>query len=218
MKTPCNLHFVEAATKMYVKLDATHLLDLPIDDIRVATWDFSGILVIAGPVGTGKTVAAWQLARRWLIEVSDGPRSYSGPHVAGGRAKDLLTHIARTRLDEDLQGALDPLVKAMRCGFLVLDDLGVENFTEAQQAYLDEIVNARFEKRNPTVITTNLNRDQFKGRYGERITSRVLASSNRWVNMTGPDRRAQPPIDPEAALSVPGRLDLVDTFDPTVMG
>lgn len=125
--------------------------------VKVAQTTNNRIVVLAGQVGLGKTCAA----AVWLCrEVPYGTRRLwvSAPRLARWE-----------RYDDE---AMDRLLLASR---LVIDELGVE-FADTKgnfQAVLDEVVSTRFSNRRPTLITTNLNAEDFKARYGERIADRI---------------------------------------------
>lgn len=139
------------------------------------------ILVLAGDVGRGKTVAAaW-----WLIE------------AAAARRRPLFVSAARlSRWERYDPAEMDRLLLASR---LVIDDLG-EEFNDTKGnflAVLDETIADRVANRRPTVITTNLTAvDMFGakpedgGRYGIRIRDRIR-ESGRWQSFAGPSMRGQ---------------------------
>lgn len=65
-------------------------------------------------------------------------------------------------------------IRAMRtCGLLVLDDLGGESYHDTWRATFEEVIDVRYQGRQPTVLTTNLNMEKFKQRYGERVADRI---------------------------------------------
>jgi len=128
------------------------------------------ILVIAGPIGVGKTIAAVL----WL-------------QANGGRRPLFMrasAFEARGRYDHDTRQAWE------RSTGFVLDDLGVE-YTDARgnfAALLDELVDLYTGGHAGLVITTNLDASKFRERYGERVASRIVKFGN-WRNIRGEDRR-----------------------------
>lgn len=110
------------------------------------------IVVLSGEPGRGKSVAAMA----WLL-LGHG-RWISAGALARGYAYD--------------QTAFDSLAKAPR---LVIDDLGTEYQDQKAryQATLSELLETRFANERPTLITTNLGPDDFKARYGDRLSSRI---------------------------------------------
>lgn len=60
------------------------------------------------------------------------------------------------------------------CDLLILDDLGAEISNQFTTSVLYELINKRLCELRPTVINTNLTRDDFRKRYWDRITSRIF--------------------------------------------
>lgn len=136
----------------------------PLNAIRLTVFR---ILVLAGNVGTGKSMAAaWWLLAPHLpgTPIEKGPR---------GRLPSLWVSAARlARWERYDDTEMQRLLCAPR---LVIDDLGTE-FTDAKgnsDAIIDEVVNDRLSNKRPLVITTNLTADVFRKRYGERIADRI---------------------------------------------
>ena len=123
---------------------------------RVASWkcEDKSILVLSGPAGCGKTVAAaW-----WAIRQSKTP--------AFVRAS---TFAASSRYDRETRDAW------FDAPALVLDDLGTE-FLDAKGSFLvdlDELLDVFYGDAKPLLITTNADAGAFKARYGERVSDRV---------------------------------------------
>lgn len=136
--------------------------------LRDACGDDVGIVVISGPKGVGKTVAAtwWAAQRRDRVQFV--------------RASALL---ASSRYDRE---ARDDLLSSA----LVLDDLGAE-YADPKGSFaadLDELVDVFYASMRPLLITTNCDRETFKDRYGERIADR-LRECGRWISVTGESMR-----------------------------
>lgn len=138
-----------------------------------------GILVLSGSTGCGKTTAAaW-----WLAD--EGP-------VAGERYRQPLApmflSVARfgslSRFDETR------MRQAWLARKLVLDDLGAE-YADERGAFVqlvDAIVNERYANELPLVITTNLSREEFRERYGERVADRIR-HDGRFISTSEPSLR-----------------------------
>jgi DNA replication protein DnaC len=71
---------------------------------------------------------------------------------------------------------------------LILDDLGKELKSDYNVAGFDELLRSRYDKGLPTIVTTNLERDQWKAKYGEAMGSFVYEAFNR-VIIGGKDLR-----------------------------
>jgi len=114
-------------------------------------------LVLAGGVGTGKTIAA-----AWTIEQACEHHDICfmpAPQLAG---------FSR-------YGDSDELRWVLCCDLLVLDDLGMEHLGERGYflSLFDEVVEERYENERRTVITTNFTGEHFVNRYGQRVADRL---------------------------------------------
>lgn len=127
---------------------------------RLRDWDDGGrrddasIMILSGPKGIGKTVAAawWALRRK--------------PAPVFLRAS---TFAASSRY------ARDERERWMGAAALVLDDLGAE-YADGKGSFLvdlDELVDVFYGDCRSLLITTNCGADAFKARYGERIADRI---------------------------------------------
>jgi DNA replication protein DnaC len=131
----------------------------------VAEWQRSAshcLLVLSGQRGAGKTVAAawWALRQSCAVEFVTAERFVTTSSFDG----------ARDRWTE--------------ADALVLDDLGVEyqDAKGASASALDALVNEYYSRGRPLVVTTNLGRDEFKARVGERIADRIR-ECNGWRSL-----------------------------------
>ncbi len=153
--------------------DSDDLLDT--DALRAVRAMRGTFLVLAGPTGTGKTVAAawWAWKRR-------------GRFVKASR-------IARMSWYDEAR--VDALLSAPA---LVVDELGTEcdDGKGVWRSRIDELFDARYDAALPTVITTNLPEGTMVG--GTRTLSGLVGSRiwKRWletgavVPCTGADLRA----------------------------
>lgn len=76
------------------------------------------------------------------------------------------------------------------CDLLIIDDLGTEVNNQFTASVLYDIINTRLNRRMATIISTNLNPDEFRKRYWDRITSRVLGEYSL-LQFMGKDIREQ---------------------------
>lgn len=128
------------------------------------------LVCLSGNPGSGKTVAA----SKWLSDRRGG----------------LFVKASRlSRWDRYDDAEMNKLLKASA---LVIDDLGTE-FQDAKgnfMAILDEVVDVRYDHSRATVITTNLDGDAFKARYGERIVDRIR-EAGEFVSLDGASMRSR---------------------------
>jgi DNA replication protein DnaC len=140
--------------------------------------DIARTLLLSGPRGAGKTVAAaWVMAqfmkRHDFNSMPSGGKQY--PPFVWCSASEVTAVTDWGRVDPDW---LDGLKHA---GLLVLDDLG-EDGTAPGVSALADVLKLRHEKRKPTVITTNLPVDAAKGpslreRYGDSWFERLKVAA-----------------------------------------
>lgn len=62
------------------------------------------------------------------------------------------------------------------CDLLIIDDLGTELTNQFTTSCLYGLLNTRLNRRQPVILSTNLETDEFRKRYWDRITSRVLGN------------------------------------------
>lgn len=146
-------------------------------------------LVIAGKIGTGKSVALH--VALLLAEVS-GARLMVDKKTEGvtweeRRATDITTEYAR-------EGTLEPYCK---CRILCVQDLGSEPAETLYMGNRVPVLRQILETRgdNPllmTLLSTNLGPGQIETVYGQRVRSRLFEMCN-YLPLLGPDRRLNAP-------------------------
>lgn len=132
----------------------------------------SRTLVITGPVGVGKSHAAYALASHAVEQDID---------VAAWTVPDLLVALAP-------EGDPAALHVTRTVSLLLLDDLGVEKPSEWRIEQITALADARVRGGCRQIITTNVPYPELAGRYGDRVMSRLTGGAVA-VKLTGPDRR-----------------------------
>ena len=142
----------------------------------------SGNLVLFGGTGLGKTHLSSAVARV-VIE-----RGYDVFYVS---AVSMLSDFERERFGNSAGGDTgESTSRYFSCDLLIIDDLGTEVHNQFTTSVLYNLINTRLNKRQATVINTNLTQDEFRKHYWDRITSRVLGEYTV-LPFLGTDIRAQ---------------------------
>lgn len=129
------------------------------------------LLVLTGSPGTGKTVAAV----KWLADYVHDDGNWTSPGSIlrlKQRAPVFVTAARLARWDRYEQ---EPMAKLLCSARLAIDDLGAEYLDKNgfYASLLDEVINERYAAERPTLLTTNLDPEAFKSRYGDRIADRI---------------------------------------------
>jgi DNA replication protein DnaC len=129
-----------------------------------------GWMVLCGPYGCGKSHLAYAIA---------GALCRARRPVYVSPVPDLLDALRqsfdRKNGDEPFEKRFDLVRNA---DLLVLDDLGAQNDTPWAAEKLYQIVDHRYRRRLPLLITTNVNLYAPQGRIEPRILSRILDGAN----------------------------------------
>ena len=138
-------------------------------------------LVFIGPAGVGKTGLATGLLYKALIN------GYRGRFV---RAQDLFDEINASLLDRSSRRILNEL-----CGYAVLciDELGYLNLKPDQTNIFFKLMEERYTAKKPTIITTNLDYEQWYEFLGQKPMVQALLDRVRHhchtIRIAGATRR-----------------------------
>jgi DNA replication protein DnaC len=142
----------------------------------------AGNLVLMGPTGRGKTAQAWAA----ILAATE----------AGWRpAPDVKRYIwcHAVQLADALRPSdnSDQIIRDLcRAQLLVIDDFGAARLTEWQIERLAFIVDARWQRSLPVLLTTN--QPDLKKLLDDRIASRLQQGATA-VQLLGPDHRRERP-------------------------
>lgn len=123
-------------------------------------------LLFYGDVGTGKSFMAVSLAKR-LIE-----KLVNVTYVASYEMCQVMNQ-AIFKSDDESIAKKDMYYNT---DFLIIDDLGTEIDSQVSTKSILDLINYRLSKNLKTLITSNLNIDAMKDKYGERFSSRILSN------------------------------------------
>lgn len=118
------------------------------------------VLLLCGSPGCGKTLASV----RGLGDALEHSAVTSGLFVKAFE----LSRLSMFAVEDKIR-----MAAISRTRFLVLDDLGAEMLHDGLRPMLDELIDARYQSGSRTILTTNLDPQAFKARYGERIADRI---------------------------------------------
>ena len=142
----------------------------------------SGSLLLMGSTGLGKTHLALAIA---------GRVARKGCGVLYTTVQDLVARLEKERFRSDWEedgeeSFRDTLREA---DLLILDDLGVEFPSAFSTAAVNDLINARLMENRPTIVTTNLDHEELRRRYSERLISRLKGSRYDSFRLVGGDVR-----------------------------
>lgn len=137
-------------------------------------------LVMSGLPGTGKSHLAGAILQAIL------PR-YVGAYMT---LMDLIRMLRDTwRRDSEMTES-QMLAKLQELPLLVIDEVGVQYGTDGERAILFDVLDRRYRGIRPTILMTNLGKEDFRAAVGDRVFDR-LTETARWLPFDWPSFRAQ---------------------------
>ena len=126
----------------------------------------SGNIAMFGSTGLGKTHLSSAVAAK-VIE--------NGNDVYYTSATNMFADFEEKRFGSstsyDVTGDIS---QYFTCDLLIIDDLGAEMINQFTVSCLYNVINTRINRKKPTMLSTNLSQDEFKKKYWDRISSRVM--------------------------------------------
>lgn len=137
-------------------------------------------LLFYGTVGTGKSFLSGCIAGELLSR---------GRAVIYFSASGLFEVLARYSFDTKSKESLYNFCKDLyNSDLVIIDDLGTEVTNSFVTSQLFSLLNERHLRQKATIISTNLNLEEMRDRYSDRIFSRIT-SNYSLCKLTGPDIR-----------------------------
>lgn len=153
-------------------------------DATVRSWHG---LLLRGPTGVGKTLAACSVVcrPRYSFDVEPHPEClgrgatvYSQFESTPGAMFVTAIELGRMLMACNLGRRMDSVLAwAVHCPVVVVDDLGREanDGSGHVSSGLFNFVASRFDRDQRTIVTTNLEDDEFRSRYGAALQDRFRA-------------------------------------------
>jgi DNA replication protein DnaC len=137
-------------------------------------------LVLAGTTGTGKGHLASSILQSILPS-----------HVGIYTTMSDLVHLLRAGWGGN-KGSSEARVLAElgAVPLLVIDEIGVQHGSAAEQVHLFEVMDRRYRDMQPTILITNEDHEGFKRYVGDRIADR-LSETASWVKFEWPSYRLE---------------------------
>ena len=139
-------------------------------------------LIIIGTTGTGKTRLGCTIANHVLREHGKSVL-FSSVSTACSKVKECWSKQAPHSEREIYRAYITP-------DLLVLDEVGMQYGSDTEKNILFEIINQRYEKLRPTILSGNVDRTQLEACLGARILDRMREGGKLLV-LDGPSRRAE---------------------------
>lgn len=138
-------------------------------------------LILSGPTGSGKSHLAAAIANHLL--------QHEVPVILQSVPKLLVMYASTQRFSSQVTSEqfIDTLVDA---DLLILDDLGAQQRGEWAEAVLYTVVDERYRRERPIVVTTNLAPRDLEGAVGTRIMDR-LAETCRVITVRATSYRRE---------------------------
>jgi DNA replication protein DnaC len=165
--------WIERVPPLFMAADLTRL-EARQHGAQIRDWVGTGSrnLLLAGPVGTGKSYAAWAIAHDM---------------VARGNLVVFKT-VPRLLLDMRPDNDPDAFQRACEADVLVLDDLAAARPTEWATEQMYSIAEERASFMRRTIVTTNASFEQLQALWGSPTMDRLRDSSLDLV-LNGASRR-----------------------------
>ncbi|MBK5233531.1 MAG: ATP-binding protein [Thermoleophilia bacterium] len=141
-------------------------------------------LWLMGDTGTGKTTLA-MLVSKETLKAGHSVAIYSLPKLLARIRATFDAAVGEESYSEFFERLCD-------VDLLHIDDLGAEKQTEWVLEQLYALINERYERKRPIVVTTNLSHDQLEAQIGERTVSRLVEICGEALPLMGEDARLKP--------------------------
>lgn len=139
-------------------------------------------LILLGNVGNGKTHLGCALLRD-VIRRTCKPGKYL-------TFAELVREVKSTWRKESQISEQDVYDGFAKPELVILDEVGMQNFTDFEQTVAYEAINARYLLEKPTVLITNLPAGDLSACLGERVVDRLRESGGKALDFDWDSYRA----------------------------
>lgn len=138
-------------------------------------------ILLMGGTGLGKTHLSSAVAKKIIEKGNDV--FYTG-------AIDLFSQFEIQKFKTYSNEPNELIERYFECDLLIIDDLGTEIINQFSVSTLYNLLNDRLSNKKPTIVSTNLSKEDIQKKYTDRITSRMFGEY-RILFFMGTDIRAQ---------------------------
>ncbi|MBU3577517.1 ATP-binding protein [Polynucleobacter sp. UK-Kesae-W10] len=137
-------------------------------------------LILSGMPGTGKSHLAAAILQAILPK-------HVGAYVT---LMDLIRSLRDTWRRDSTTTESQLLNRLTHLPLLVIDEIGVQYGTDGERAILFDVLDRRYREMKPSILMTNLAKDDFRTAIGDRVFDR-MTEVGRWVPFDWPSYRIQ---------------------------
>lgn len=123
-------------------------------------------IAMFGGTGLGKTHLSSAVASK-VIEKGNDVYYTSAPNMFADFEEKRFGNSASYDVTGDVS-------QYFTCDLLIIDDLGAEVVNQFTVSCLYNVINTRINRHKPTMISTNLTRDELQKKYTDRVSSRIV--------------------------------------------
>jgi DNA replication protein DnaC len=139
-------------------------------------------LIMVGKLGNGKTHLACALLADVIKRTASTGKYVTFSEVVR-RVKASWKSGSEETEEQVYRGLSNPLL-------LIIDEVGMQNFTEFEQTVAYEVINARYLEELPTVLVTNLQAKDLSPTIGERAVDRLREGGGKALDFDWESYRA----------------------------
>ena len=139
-------------------------------------------LILSGSVGTGKTHLAAAIAD-YIVRETEFTAIFRSLH-------SILQAIKTTYGNAAGFNETDVMEVFTGTDLLLIDEVGATKSSDFELATIFAIINARYERKLPTVVITNLDAGELKNAIGDRCTDRLREGGGRAIAFNWESKRS----------------------------